>query len=381
MKKHVFIHTIALFTCVGCQHTTIQPQAEVIEIKLNDATATTSDVFTGITPIALETTDSSLIGALASVKLSPEYIFVQTDNTIKQFDRNGRFIKNIGRKGQAGDEYSGITDFCINSKHKEIQILDRKQKKILTYDYDGNYQESTPIDCWALQLYKPDTETILTYSGNELDTHNAYKFNVYSATTNNSFYPIDAQRSKYLNILSPRNFYTLKDDNTIFFEAFNDTIYTLDKSHVEPKYILSYSGKNTPPSFFTEKNYENIMDFFQAFNSRDYVNSTHDVAEGNRKLLFSCYYGGAKYFNIYDKPTHTAQSYQSLEENLLMRNAPLVIGDEEFVLWGSDGEAAFWVQPSWLLEHKDRIRSEELQTLVGALKEDDNPILFVGSIL
>lgn len=380
MKKHVLITAFICFAFVGCQKRVTSTPFEVIEIELDNATVATSNIFDNLTPIALETTDSSFIDALASVKLTPKHIFVRTDNTIKQFDRNGRFIKNIGQKGQAGNEYTGITDFILNEPAKQIDILDRKQKKILTFDYDGNYIKSTPIATSAWQLYKPNSTTTLTYSGNECDVNNTSKFNAYSENQRDSFFPIDEQRSKFLHIHTPRNLYTLINNEAIFFEAFNDTIYRLDKQQASPKYVLSYNGKNLPASFFTEKNYANIMEFFQAFNARGCVNTTYDVTEGDTKLVFTCYYEGNKHVNIYDKTAQQTQSSKTFTEDILMQNVSLPFDEEDFVLWGSDGEVAFWVQPEWLLENKDRILSSKLQAITSSLKEDDNPILLVGDI-
>lgn len=381
MKKHLLIATIACFAFVGCQKNVTPTQFEVIEIELDNATVATSNIFDKLTPIALETTDSSLIDALASVKLTPKYIFVRTDNTIKQFDRNGSFIKNIGQKGQAENEYTGITDFIVDEPSKLIDILDSKQKKILSFDYDGNYIKSSSIESSARQLHRLDSKTTLTYSGNECDINNASKFNVYGENQRDSFFPIDKQRSQFLHIYTPRNFYTTHNDETIFFEAFNDTIYSLDKKQTTPRYVLSYNGKNLPASFFTEKNYANIMEFFQAFNARGCVNTTYDVVEGDDRLVFTCYYEGSKHVNIYDKTAQQTQSSKTFTEDILMQNVSLPFDEEDFVLWESDGEVAFWVQPTWLLENKDRIRSAELQTIVSKVKEDDNPILFVGTIL
>ncbi|MGL5620270.1 MAG: hypothetical protein ACRDDC_11695, partial [Tannerellaceae bacterium] len=97
--------------------------------------------------------------------------------------------------------------------------------------------------------------------------------------------------------------------------------------------------------------------------------------------VFTCYYEGSKHVNIYDKTAQQTQSSKTFTEDILMQNVSLPFDEEDFVLWESDGEVAFWVQPTWLLENKDRIRSAELQTIVSKVKEDDNPILFVGTIL
>lgn len=67
------------------------------------------------------------------------------DHFIMKFDKEGNFIKNIGRKGQGPGEIQGIAFISINQKD-EIMISDGGNKKILTLDKEGNLVDEKKYD-------------------------------------------------------------------------------------------------------------------------------------------------------------------------------------------------------------------------------------------
>ena len=71
---------------------------------------------------------------------SDNYICVRQDGeAIKLFDKNGKFITNIGGIGQGPGEYKFVTDIAIDEKGKSIYITQIAGESILKYDIDGNF--------------------------------------------------------------------------------------------------------------------------------------------------------------------------------------------------------------------------------------------------
>jgi hypothetical protein len=73
------------------------------------------------------------------------------------FDKNGKFIRKIGRLGAGPGEYLSIYDFCIDKERKEVYILDSGKGKIHKYDFEtGKYIssiESIPSGSNAASAY------------------------------------------------------------------------------------------------------------------------------------------------------------------------------------------------------------------------------------
>jgi len=66
------------------------------------------------------------------------------DSGIVQFDRQGKMIRNIGRKGRGPGEYIYGIYFDVDEKTGTIYVLDGKQIKI--YSKSGRYIKNIPIE-------------------------------------------------------------------------------------------------------------------------------------------------------------------------------------------------------------------------------------------
>lgn len=371
----LFLILLSLFSCK--QHEKETENFVRIEVDLTDNSIYLSQLFHDIEPIIFETNDSSLIGEMPKIILVNSSIFMETENTIKIFDSRGNFLHYIDKRGNGMGEYLGISDFTIDEKNKTIEILDKRQKKILSYDFDGNYIKDFDLNLWAIRIFRDDENTLYVYCGNErYEGGNKYKFHVINDSKMSSFYEIDQNKSKFLHILTPVNLYRNKG-YSLFFEAFNDTIYTLQKENIHPKYVISYKGKNVPESFYRNNNFSNVFEFFQEFNLHNYINSTYNIIENKNKLLFTCYEGSRKFFVLYDKQNNTACSYNKIIDDLFLKNIPLPFESEDFVFWADNERVLFLVPPSWFIENKEYIVSDKLKQIIDLIDEEDNPIGFM----
>ena len=75
--------------------------------------------------IPLETSDSVLISNILDLRMTDNYIFVYNGKTseIFQFNRDGKFIRKIGREGNGPGEYSLITELGIDESNKRLYIF------------------------------------------------------------------------------------------------------------------------------------------------------------------------------------------------------------------------------------------------------------------
>lgn len=255
------IYTIFAIVVMSCNSEKKSNAFLQINIDLEDSTIHLSDVFSSVKVVPLQTTDLSLITDGAQLKFSNQFIFIESNKSVKLFDYEGNFIQNFERKGNGVGEYLGISDFCIDEPSKKIEILDKRQKKIFQYDYKGNYLGEIPLNFWALKFIRNANNDLFIYNGNERDNDNKHKFRMFSNDKKYSFFEINPKISKYLHVFNPTNFHK-KDDEILFFEAFNDTIYTLQRNIAKPKYVISYNGKNVPTSFYENEKFSNVFDFF-----------------------------------------------------------------------------------------------------------------------
>ena len=58
------------------------------------------------------------------------------------YDRTGKAIRKINRKGQSGEEYISLYTVTLDEENKEMFVNDILGKKIVVYDLYGNFKRS-----------------------------------------------------------------------------------------------------------------------------------------------------------------------------------------------------------------------------------------------
>ena len=379
INLYFFIFAILLIgTSCSKRNNSLKNDYTTVSVDVEENSINLSELFDNIEPVYLETNDSSLIGDNPKISFTEKHIFIRSENTIKIFDFEGKFLKSIDKRGEGSGEYNNISDFYINKKLERIEILDKGQKKILNYTYDGEYLGNVSLGFRGTKIVRDAENSLYVYCGYVRDENNIYKINVIDDKDRHSFYEIDEKKSQYLHIMNQIYFHKNNEDDILFFEPFNDTIYTLHSHELKPKYVISYNGRNVPESFYTNNDFSDVFEFFQEYNKHDYVNSTYNVIETDNKLLFSCRKGSEKYFVVYDKTDKTAHSYNRIVDDLFSDGLEIPFQSDEFIFFAENNTTLFLVQPYWLMEHKDKIVSEKLKLILQDLDEEDNPILMVG---
>lgn len=69
---------------------------------------------------------------------------INSDGDIFIFDRSGKGVKKINRKGSSGEEYNSIYNIVCDEKNQEFFVNDNSTNKVLVYDFDGNYKRTLP---------------------------------------------------------------------------------------------------------------------------------------------------------------------------------------------------------------------------------------------
>ena len=105
-----------------------------------------SDIADKVTPIQLELTDESIIGDWRKgyrVLFTDNHI-VFFDNSVGRsgckiflFDKDGKFIRSIGKRGRGPGEYTAVLDIAIDAAKQLVYVM--TLPKILCYDLDGNF--------------------------------------------------------------------------------------------------------------------------------------------------------------------------------------------------------------------------------------------------
>ena len=122
--------------------------------------------------IPLETTDNSLISTLAYTAVSDKYIVIGEAKffEIFLFDRQGKFIRKIGRRGNGPGEYLAFHDMDVDFDKEEVYIYSLGNiQKMWVYSLNGKFLRDFKYEVSKKRL---DLKRIDNYDENFLLTYN-----------------------------------------------------------------------------------------------------------------------------------------------------------------------------------------------------------------
>ena len=85
------------------------------------------------------------------------------DGNIYIFDREGKALRKINRKGQGGEEYTDILRIVLDEDKDEMFVNDMYAKRILVYDLEGNFKRKLPHkdDFLFFEMYNFDSDNLI----------------------------------------------------------------------------------------------------------------------------------------------------------------------------------------------------------------------------
>lgn len=123
MKKMLFGLMVAVIVFIGCrsnQSAGELPQIDLTAKMFASDKLEIADEIESIEYVPLELTDESPIANLLDICVSDEYIFIYStrQESILQFDRQGKFLRPIAKKGNGPGEVAQITSLTIDEENR-----------------------------------------------------------------------------------------------------------------------------------------------------------------------------------------------------------------------------------------------------------------------
>ena len=135
---------LLLITC--CKEST-RNQVSLLEISPNTPTDHDWLAIADTTIIPLETTEECLLGQISEIyNVDSEWYILTHENNVLKFDKSGKYISSIGKRGNGPGEFLRINAMAINDG--KIYLIEGNQQKVCVYDTDGKWMEDIAgTDC------------------------------------------------------------------------------------------------------------------------------------------------------------------------------------------------------------------------------------------
>ena len=149
MKKAIIITTIILIVMVESSGQRQAGNIDFIKVDVTKSYSPSKELilqdFMDVEYIALETNDIFINQGVVQ-DVGEKFILVKNhnqDGDIFVYDRTGKAIRKINRKGQGGEEYIYVSGITLDEENGEMFVNDFG--KIVVYDLDGKFKRSIKL--------------------------------------------------------------------------------------------------------------------------------------------------------------------------------------------------------------------------------------------
>ena len=146
-RKYASLPFVLLLLCIGaCSTNKEAPSEGLIHIDVLQAfkeqkSMNLSDFVKEVEFVQLESSKDAYFMNARSFTVGEKYIMIADDgeNRIILFDRNGNFIRHIGRKGKGPGEYNNPWQAAMDPDEEYIFIADGMIQKLIKYSVEGEF--------------------------------------------------------------------------------------------------------------------------------------------------------------------------------------------------------------------------------------------------
>ena len=247
MKILIFIEIIILFVMAGCGGNSSADGFITVDVTKNYSPKKELVLqdFMDVEYIPLETNDEFVNqGCVEAV--GEKYIIVTnyvSDGNIFVYDRSGKAIRKINRKGQGGEEYTSCRSITLDEENEELFVNDNYAKKIRVYDLEGNFKRSlnqkSEKNSFYLDMFDYDKENLICYDKFNYEIPFLLVSKQDGSITKEIKIPFKEKKLFHIVLRQPDGVVTASagpgpynsiipfGSNWLLFEASSDTIYTL----------------------------------------------------------------------------------------------------------------------------------------------------------
>ncbi|MDL2281776.1 6-bladed beta-propeller [Parabacteroides sp. OttesenSCG-928-G06] len=243
--------------------------------------------------LPLETTDDCLLSeGLNIISVTEKEIIVFDYERGYRFDRQGKFLNAIGRKGQGPGEFISCLALAADTLNRWVYFADNKH--ILKYDYEGNHLENLPTQAWAtvMVLNKPDDLVMENFNYPYAEAGKRYSVYAYNPLKKEYIYKVSCDKKERIPLaMVMPSIYSYKEE--VYIKDFwEDIVYKVSNATQLEPHIKFEKGKfierdSDDESLFTGK---------QSANDKKII-SVQTIAETDRYICMCTTQGNL----LYDK--------------------------------------------------------------------------------
>ena len=353
----------------------------------------TNDLFSQIEYILLETLPDCLLKEdQMEVSVTDKYIIA--NNTYMDiggaflFDRKtGKFLYEIGKRGQGPGEYTSILAYPFNEKYELFYVFrdlqrigidintNKEVERVFKSISEEPVNEELTINIRVYSMYNIYKMDSLLYIGYTINHHGDFPYLLFIFDKDGNIIKKYPNHQKYIDYLPrgtmyPGLFYEF--DNRLYFREYkyNDTVFQVSTDTIIPHIVFDLGRKK--PDYAEQENLEKNQDCIWL----NYVQET------TKYILFSYYENAKGYFEGYYNKENgkIASSFADMEEKRGFVHESNLYPPLHITTINKFEEVISVIKVRDMLEYIEKNNLEKYPEKFNSLKEDDNPIVVIATL-
>lgn len=341
-----------------------------------------SQIAADVKIVPLETTEDCLLAKVkaGAIQMIGHDIYIPCSMGFLQFSDEGKFIQSVTRKGQGPGEYVSIRYAAINRPQRKIHLMTHGQ--MLNFSLGGDVLPGCRFPmAWQFEVLEGNLFAAYIYNGNGKKKERILLIDQKGKTVN-SFHQYDQFTvpggMTFYNTDPYDRYLYVFNGNTCLKEFYNDTVFTITKEKLIPRYVVDMGKYKLPPKY----RFEVLGGDWNRFNEVSASYWRPNIVETTWNVYIP--YGPWKYEDrlkgrrlaVYDKKNKSCYGVKEgfvrndMESSLPFYPNISVADDVVMCLWEASDILSLAEKDPSLLKHK------ALQNL----KEDDNPVLIIVTL-
>ena len=237
-----FILLVILFFGYSCKDNS-KTLLKEYNINISNVSDSLQSVIKSYTILRLDNQPDAYVPFISKYILTDQYLIFKNESkqSIIIYDKSGKYINSISKKGRGPGEYLYISDFMFDEKTREITICDNDRLK--KYSFNGNFISEQKFDSRISKILRMDNGNLVAEKS--LPTDNPQTNYHLRILTNeldvlNKRLPIIPSGGPGFGLEGQTYRTALNKDYAYFFSYTGDTIYHIFDTIIKPVYVLKY---------------------------------------------------------------------------------------------------------------------------------------------
>ena len=387
--------TLGIYSATSCKQGPQDIPTINLEKYSGDIDLELSDLLSEIRIVQLESNEHSIISGY-EFAISEDYIVATDENSIKLFDRNGKYIRNLAYRGRGPNEYTNLYSIYIDNNNI---LYCSDGRKVFRIDIDNDTfldpisTTLTPLVVRGIgknNLYMTRGNTIMR--GDPLGNDSTFLFADYNLETGTETAVRSYSTLKALH--SYDNLHPYKDELIYVNRNYSDSVFRLKNDHLEP--ILRVKIENSAAS--NESGYTSFISFVGKpgiildyreqnveINEIQGGYSSYTTSKVINYLLYNDKSGLQRINSIFINPLGVKFTTEEFLESVNNRKMPRIyplfsVKTGDYAYYSYDAHRMMDLLEYALSENENNPEADNLRAILANLKEDDNPALIIGRV-